>query len=823
MTFTITLTASDTDLTSIVLLDGESPGRWGVDAWSPGSSSWDTQWGVPRGNLGALPVNGPAVNRAVQLGLSCWPTDMQDSIALRADLGRVLEQVHRWGGRLTYQHTGQSHRQHLVVLAGGVETAQWTPRSELDGRHGVAVQLACAPHVEGDPLGWTETWSEGVVRWEATTGVTGDLTADQGGLRSSASGVHRVIRLDAYDLQDVQVTVSYTPGQVASSRCGCVLHHYANGDNLEVVARDTGSGTALDIAYHDVSDGTVAVWSTVTTATRVTAGHPAAIRARVNRGVVTASWWAYVATPDAWTTPTLTQTYSSNAATIDSSGGGRAGVVWTRNHTDDRVLDVAVVPSAADVMTGEPVSVRGVPGDVPAGVGVTLHLDPSTGGPTGSRERWGLVAVVPAMDRTLVTDGGFGLAVTPSHWDDNNYSGLLTTGKGTLTRDTSVARTGYGSGRVVTNGGAGQGVTHVMHHEFLVGVQYTASVWVRCTGSTQLRVRLGVSGDIASSAAVAPTSGWRQLTVTWTPTATRWVAYLVVEQPPTGVATWWVDDATVTEGSVPSPRGGWGGHQCDGLLTAVDTVSTTGVIQNTGAGSAYLHGQSLSWSSVTVGSGAYMLDTSQLTPGDLSGTVMVEVWLKASVPTVAVNLVAYAHSPNDTNPDHRTYTLEHGSNGVTVTPGSPNQWNVFRLGTLPLTASSDPTELVVSQTYGSSQSWSWSHLIVVPASSRASSPTGLTDLTGYPVFASTTDTGGESRRLTSDLRGLRRKPGTDAWAPAPPLEGPVLEAAPGDNVLTVTTNGTAPGSSGVHGSAESTRRVVVEPSVTPRWRHLRDA
>ena len=72
------------------------------------------------------------------------------------------------------------------------------------------------------------------------------------------------------------------------------------------------------------------------------------------------------------------------------------------------------------------------------------------------------------------------------------------------------------------------------------------------------------------------------------------------------------------------------------------------------------------------------------------------------------------------------------------------------------------------------------------------------------------------------MQGWRRLPGTDAWSPAPPLDGPVLELEPGDNHLVVVTAGNAPNSAASHGSSETARAVVIEPNITPRWRHLRD-
>lgn len=817
-TFSITIQAADPDATTIVVLDGAGIGAWGVTEWDPGNSVWETQWGGDRGNLGQLPASSTPTNRQPGMVLSCWPADMDEATDLRTDLGRVLDLVAEWGGRVTYQHTNQTYRQHLRVFAGGVETRGWTPRSEIDGRHDVAVRFTAAPHVEGDPLGWSDTFADGLGAW--TPDTTTNLTTGQDGLTAGASGTWMLAnRIPGHSLYDLQMTARFTPVLSGTPRVDLVLKDTGT-HRLIVRAADSGSATTIQVVREEIGVGETVVSSNSTT--RMATGQTHTLTGRINRNAVTVEWW--VATPaDPLGTPTNTYTtaLTGTAATVvGSATRGTQGIEIQRSSGALTVHDVEAIPSAAATTTSEPVEIRGVPGDTAAAVEVDLHLDPPSSGASGTQERFGLIAAVPAVTRDIVTDGGFGLTDTPAHWDDTNYSGILTTGKGTLTRDTAVARTGLASGRVATTG-SGQGVLHLLNHTFHAGVTYTASVWVRSTGSPSIRVRLGVSGDIASSASSTAAAGWQQRTVSWTPATTVHRAYLAIEQTNSGSLTWWVDDASVIEGATAAVRGGWGGHPCDGVLDAVDTVSPDGTV-NLSAGATFLHGTALTWSTTTAGAGQYLLDTSRITPDEPGGAVMVEAWLKASVPTVETTIVAWAESPNNTDTDARAYTLEHGSAGITQTPGSPNAFHLFRLGTLPLLASPEPTLLTVTQAYGTNQSWSWSHLILVPAARRACSPTGLTDTTGYPVFAATTGALGASRRFTSDLRGARRPPATDAWMPAAPLEGPPLEVRPGDSTIIVATAGNAPNSGALHGSVDSHRGLLIHPQITPRWRYLRN-
>ena len=821
MGFQITLTASDPAATGIVLTDGATLGKWGVDEWTPGESAWDVQFGGERGNLGALPTSMTPQNRTVRLGLSCWPTNLQDAATLRADLGAVLHAIHTWGGRLTYQHTGQTFRQNLRVLAGTAVTGAWTPRSELDGRHGVAVQLTCAPHVEGDPMGFRTDLADGYTGW--TPDATTNLTVTAAGLVGGASGAWNFLNATpGYEYRDVQMTARFTPVLSGTPQVRLRLKETAT-HRLWATVIDSGSATQLQVNVEEI--GVVSATRHTASVTRMANAGQCVLVARTEGDLVTIDWWVGRA-QDPHGTPDDTTSYRLTGGDEDDVGQDISGVVgFSMGRTSGAITlhDVTVTPAVQAGVAGDRLPVRGVPGDVPAAVDLDVHVDPSSGGASGSQLRFGLIATAPAPTRVLVTDGGFGLATTPEHWADSSYSGLLTSGKATLTRETTVSRSGQASGKVVTTG-SGEGVTHVIHHQFVEGRVYTVSVWVRATGSPTLRVRLGVNGDIASSSAPTAGTGWAQLTATWTPSATVHAAYLVVEQTSAGAGTWWVDDASVVEGATAADHGsGWGGHPCDGALDAVDTIDTGGTIHNAGAGATFLHDKKLAWTTTTSGSASYLLDTSRLHPDDLGGSVMVEAWLKASVPTgVETTITAFIAGANETNPDHYTYPLEHGDAGVTVTPGSPNGFHLFRLGTFPLMVSQDPTVLTVTQTYGSSQSWAWAHLVLVPAAARACSPTGLADLTGYPVFAATTDVLGASRRFTSDMQGWRRLPGTDAWSPAPPLDGPVLELEPGDNHLVVVTAGNAPNSAASHGSSETARAVVIEPNITPRWRHLRD-
>jgi hypothetical protein len=176
-----------------------------------------------------------------------------------------------------------------------------------------------------------------------------------------------------------------------------------------------------------------------------------------------------------------------------------------------------------------------------------------------------------------------------------------------------------------------------------------------------------------------------------------------------------------------------------------------------------------------------LVDPDEFAQGDL----LLEVWADLAVDPVSTFL-SYRLSAEATetyNPDIRTsdiagarrYTLEHNSALTTIpnssgSPGTPQQ-NFLLLGTIPLVvdpANPQRVRLKLELNQGTGNNIGPDYLIVTPARSRASTPTGKsTNDTSYPAFLplATTYANGATKIARADGSGAVRIPRLGSYTP----------------------------------------------------------
>ena len=130
-----------------------------------------------------------------------------------------------------------------------------------------------------------------------------------------------------------------------------------------------------------------------------------------------------------------------------------------------------------------------------------------------------------------------------------------------FTRVTSAGiKYGGASGQIVCPATANTGVAFPIYQRFYHGHDYAALAWFSsAAGTTLSRLRLGVSGDIASSTtnvALSTTPTLRQ--ALWTPSADRDVAYVAAEITAATGTTWNIDGIIVFEVRSPSVGASYG-------------------------------------------------------------------------------------------------------------------------------------------------------------------------------------------------------------------------------------------------------------------------
>lgn len=847
MPLTMTMTAGDPAATSITVLDGTTTGAWCLlDGADFGDAVWDIGYSGPRGTLGALPASSRVGNRTVSLGLALWPDDMDDSATHQAQMALLLDLMRQYGGRLTFQRTDQAHRQHLLVLTGGVTGTTWAPRSEIDGRTAVRLQLVCEPYVSADSMRITDTFTTDTeANYTLDYGSAANVTISAGQLKSSATAaLHVLIHTSVgHRYGDHQAMVRVTPATVAQHAAGVAIKRTTSGGTmLHVYAYDDGAQSKLFIDKQ-VGGAVTNLATSSAFGTRLQAGQSYHLAGRVEGNVIYAEYWAPGNYPTLAGTPTSVLSMAltgSDIATFGEGATGHAGVYLYPASASDAVELLDIRPYVYRgghfldrYMAGAYRLDGAIPGDAPARAEIEMAVG-AGGSAIASLARFGIVAHTQRpVTHNLLPDGGFELTDTFQQWSHTAVTGVLANAGTSISRVTTAARFGGACGQVVAPATANSGARCAIYRPFRAGVTYTAEVWMRsAAGTTNARIRLGQNGDIASSTAAALSAGWVKRTVTWTPASDSLIAYLVVEITAATATTFQVDGCLVYEGTtaptVASQLDGMAGRPPFGIIDAVDRMGTNGTV-DLAAGATYLNGRRLSFSATTSTGGVdYLIDPALVPRDPHSPAQAIEVYLMAYVPTSTQTTIVTSVGPVGNNPAvAETYPVEYGADGLTTTPGTPNNFHLFRLGTLSLPTPAAgvvaPMRLRITQTYGSNQTFHWNHLILVPASQRACSPTGVADLDGYPFFAQTGQTTAVVRRFTDDLQGYTQATGTPHQIPAPPLDGALITPGPGAVDFLVAVAGNVPGVNAIYGGVNGFRTGALAITPTPRYHYLRDA
>lgn len=829
---TLTLTAYDPQGSTYTLLDGTGSGVWKLQEANWGNAVWDTQYTGPRGTLGALPTSSTPQNRPLQLGFVQLPPVATDMPGHLRQLRLVVDRMRKHGGRVTAQPSSVSHRGHFEVFAGTGDLASWSNRAEHRGRIQIALQFVCSPYVWGDSMHVTDSFlTDTEANYTFDQGSGANVTVGAGQFRSSAVfGEHTAIHTGrGYPYGDSQAMARIVPQTVLNHEGGVVLKRVSATKFLRALVVDNGS-SALTLEWVNV-----ATRSTIATTglTRITVGLPYHVAIRVEGNTAYAEYWAPTNPPSLGgaATNAVSGVLSGSALTDFGEGvTGQAGVYLRPANANDAVEFFEVRPY---VYRGANFSGWSAPdefrldGDIPGDAPAAAVVEVAGEGVSADFTRFGMLGWSrrPAVHNLIPDGGGFEDADLWPQWSVAAVAGV--TGAATSQTRTAGGRSGRFCNQIVAPATANSGVSCVMRRRFRAGVTYTAEAWVRsAAGTTNLRIRLGVSADIASETASALTAGWVRRTVTWTPTATYTQAFFAAEITAATATTFQIDQVRVYEGTVApnsvtqlDPAGG--GRPPFGLLDPGEAKLGSFLTLTTGASTTnYVRGRFLDYGAGSAGA-IWHIDPTLIPVDDQSQGMDVEVWALGRFDGLdmwrAVTREAYA-SPSSAPQKATgiTFTREYGSSGVTTPTGG--LWGWLRLGTLPLNPrrggmSMDTPAATSMQVHVNdvSSTTEITAVLLVPARSRACSPTHKPDDTDYPRFSITTDAW--RRVFLPDLRAQDRGPG---------LGGTVIELPPGPVDMVLATSRYIPGTT----SSSITRfRETAALAVTPvpRWHYFRDA
>lgn len=818
-----------------------------LDGTSFGSPVWEHTFSGARGTQGARAAAGKLPNREVALVIRVAGAT-KDALATKMNtLAGVVDDLRRFGGLCRWRSASQTRYQSADVLTAAMDLPRWDNRLETRLRALVQVRLTCGPYMLGDPMDVLDDFSidnvnGGEANYTAHEGALADLAVSGGRLVGAGDlSTDRAIVFtgNGYTYGDHEATAKFAPGAtVTDSAYGVMLKRIDASNVLKVYVDDNGANSRLRI--DKVVAGVTTNLASTNLGARLVTDRVAWCRGRIEGNTVYAEHFIDTAVPTPTLAPTTSTSYiltTAEAAIFGAAIEGKAGILLSPISSGAYIDDFEVLPFTYRAPASATVlDLCGViPGDAPA-IGRARMAMPS--------------GVTSAQFGLLAWQGRSGIPslIGNGHFENANTGGWVVTAVAGVTgAASSIAAVvdgtlGYGArfgeyvGQVVTPATANTGASHAVYQRFLAGRTYTASIWVRASaGTTNVRLRFGVSGDIQSSTPVALSTTWTQHTVTWTPAASVDVAYLAIEVTAATATTFQIDGALcylgATAPSIGVQPGGEGAARSLATFRFEDDMAGGGAAaaNMTRTSDANANGGfSMADSSVAAGGETYtnsfMLMPGLDWPDDYTAEVAVEVWARVLLSAAFTGGVRGIISAGGEGLSTPTYSSEHGSTGVAlVMPAAGNsKWRLCRLGTLTLPASrGDAAKVVLTVSFvvaaGTNlQAFAVDDITVVPvrsrfamATGRLSSPSFLESATAY-------------RTVESDLSSVVYLP-PRVRKPIGGLAGSMIEISPGEVSVLGIASHLIPDYENGSSTSETQGFPPLHLAITPRYHWMRQS
>lgn len=812
----------------LVLVDGPPYDPWVLVGKDFPPPQWSHDFSGARGTRGRRPSPGELDNRQANFTFLGTGTDKDDMAALMSQLSAAVDRCRRYGGVITFREHDQSYRQHYEVLVGAISLAEWgTNESELRDGFRPAISATVEPYIYGDEMDFLDDFTEDLIstQYEADAGALTNVLPADGLLASAASPTTEnrlIVTGPGYQMGDHQCRVKLQPGAtITSLKGGVVIKRIDAANYLEVYLDDNGTNSRLRI--DKVVEGARTNLASENLSARMSAGYGQwTVQGRIEGNVVFAECYlptnSYLFT---WPAADNDLDYTLTGDEADTFGigaRGLGGITFTPQDSAAALSDLRVEPFTYLSHDRSTILCDGeIPGDAPAICDVAVTY-PSG----GNAQAFGMIAWSERPDSFSYV-GNWGFEASTARWSVAAVSGV--TGAATsVTRVTTDRRYGIACGSVVCPATANTGASYRIDRRFRRGVSYTASVWVKsAAATTNARLRLGISGDIASETASALSSTWTKRTVTWTPTADSYIAYLAFEITAATATTMLLDGAMVYEGAEEPalPAKTYAGMPAWGYIDGLDTYSGNGTrVSNANADGGYYNqlDSSVSTGGATNNGAAYALRPELLPSDDYAlAETEVEVWARLLLSsafdggvtaTLRVSSGGYSH--------------EWGTSGASlVMPNATNAFRLCRLGTITLRRAEirATTNIQIGLTIASgtnAQPIGIDGIWLVNPNARASTPTGIEDDSSYPNFwASST------RHVFSDLSGAVEDELN--YVSAETMGQAPIEFPTGPFEMIVLGANRIPDAPDVSSTADTPTIARVHLRVRPRWHFLRDA
>ena len=736
-------------------------------------------------SLGIRVTGSTIESRESQIEIIAQSTTESGLQALIDNAAKLCDEIsRRGGGKLRYRTKAGSYVTTYKIAFATVSGLGDVSDYDSFFRQRMTIALVIDPYGLADPydvfddfsyntFGTAGRYNRGGADWTAYQGALTNAAVTGGVLDASAN--LSTLNLFAHTgtphtYGDVQIQLKHVTGSSVVSYIGGVSPKIIGTDSQNYIRVYV---TASTLVIAKVVAGTPTTLSSVAI-TAIAASTTYWIVARIENNTVYAEHWLTEPTPMGTPTTSTSATFTTaEAAQFGSAIRGRCGIIWTPIQTAAYIDDVKIRActyrswSFPDVV---PLNASWG-GTVDAQVGIYYT---SSG---GTAPVWMLYSWWPTPPvHNFVINGGAEIVGTTAsvayQWSAAALSGVIGAGTSILRDTTSTKiRTGGAAFEVIVPATTDTGAYTGIARRFRKGVTYTAQAYLKAlSGTTQVRIKLGKSGDIATSTAAALSTTWTLHTVTWTPTADTDFAYFAVGVNAATATTFQMDDVMVFQGTTAPTfePGGYG----PGIMSAVSydqakaSISTDGSYWTVAADATYRSGFRVRGSGA-MGATAnleFFIRPDLFTPDDFMGNeVDIAVYSRCEVASTQTSVAcAISVAPEGgTGFGARKYS-SFASTGKALALPSSSAFRGYYLGTVTcIVDRTNPVRwklrLSFTNSGGATGNFGVDHIVLAPAQSIASSRTGIPDSILSDFISSTTET---TKLVNGDLSAKTFQPGS---------------------------------------------------------------
>lgn len=742
-------------------------------------------------NTGVLPTGVNIEMREQQINVLISHTTVEGLQALYDSLLVMCDKISsKGGGELAYRSDAGSTVSFFRVAFAMVLPTSQMMEYESFFRMRVTIALTVDPMGLSNPydmydgfstdtLGTGGVYNPGGADWTKLTG--NGSSSVSGGVLTSATTTgatyyeHTGLLLRRADVQ-VTAKVRWNTTLVNAREAIVVLKSIDATNRLAVSAYSNGAGAGTLQIFTTIAGSSVATSTAITTLAVDTWYW---IRGRIQGNVVTVEWFTSEPTP--MMTPTHTTTYTlpttGASALLGASVSAKQGVGHsTATSTGTVSFDDFNVEACTYRNVTFPASLRlegswGGTTDALAGIYYT--------GSGGTAPIAMLYAWWPRVAaHNMVWNGGgeaVGSVATVAHgWVATAVSGVIGAAN-TVTRGVAAGHPRTGAAYVIADCPAttDTGVTFRIYRRngFRKGVTYTAQCYVKATAATtNVRIKLGISGDLGTGTASALTTSWAPRTVTWTPTADSDLAHVSIGISAATATVFQIDDVVVFEGTTAPTceLGGFGPGIIPGgaYNQALATVSGTVWTQTADADYLVGVGPQASGALSTGGWLRFPILPHLFTPDDFTGDevdLAVFARIELASTQTSLNCAISMVSNRGQSFGSRRYGSYKSSGKTLKLPSSGTVFRPFYLGTITMKVDRNrPRQELLDLTFtnagGATGVVGLDYLIVVPIRRVARSRSGVQASIIPSFIVSTSETTksigiGPNGRVLSSLVG----------------------------------------------------------------------